>query len=202
MDTKYVKHTHTQWSIAAAAKLLQSCLTLCDPLDSNPPGSAVPGILQTRILEWAAISFSNAWKWKVKVKSLSCIWLFVTPWTAAYQAPPSMGFSRQEYWSGVRNGILLNHKKNFPGGTDCKEFACSAREPGLIPESGRSPGNGMATNSCILAWKIPWTEKSGGLQTMGLQTVRYDWATNTFTFIKRMKICHLQQYGWTDRVLC
>ena len=86
---------------AAAAKLLQSCLTLCDPVDGSPPGSPVPGILQARTLEWVAISFSNAWKWKVKGKSLSRIWLVVTPWTAAYQAPPSMGFSRQEYWSGV-----------------------------------------------------------------------------------------------------
>ena len=86
---------------AAAAKLLQSCPTLCDPIDGSPSVSPVPGILQARTLEWAAISFSNAWKWKVKVKSLSRAWLFTTPWTAAYQAPPSMGFSRQEYWSGV-----------------------------------------------------------------------------------------------------
>ena len=85
----------------AAAKLPQPCTTLCDPIDDSPPGSPVPGILQARTLEWGAISFSNAWKRKVKVKSLSCVWLFVTPWTAAYQAPPSMGFSRQEYWSGV-----------------------------------------------------------------------------------------------------
>ena len=86
---------------AAAAKSLQSCLTLCDPIDSSPPGFPVPGILQARTLEWVAISFSNAWKWKVKVKSLSRVWLFSTPWTAAHQAPPSMGFSRQEYWSGL-----------------------------------------------------------------------------------------------------
>ena len=86
---------------AAAAKSLQSCPTLCDPIDGSPPGSPVPGILQARTLEWLAISFSNAWKWKVKVKSLSHVQLLVTPWTAAYQAPPSMGFSRQEYWSGV-----------------------------------------------------------------------------------------------------
>ena len=79
----------------------QSCLTLCDPIDSSPPGSAIPGILQARTLVWVAISFSNAWKWKVKVKSLSHAWLFVTPWTAAHQAPPSIGFSRQEYWSRV-----------------------------------------------------------------------------------------------------
>ena len=85
----------------AAAKSLQSCLTLCNPIDSSPPGSSIPGILQARTLEWAAISFSNAWKWKVKVKSLSHVWLSATPWTAAYQASPSMGFSRQEYWSGV-----------------------------------------------------------------------------------------------------
>ena len=87
--------------VAAAAKSLQSCPTLCDSLDSSPLGSPVPGILQARTLEWVAISFSNAWKWKVKVKSLSRARLLVTPWTAAHQAPPSMGFSRQEYWSGV-----------------------------------------------------------------------------------------------------
>ena len=85
----------------SAAKLLQSCPTLCDPIDSSPPGSPVPGILQARTLEWVAISFSNAWKWKVIVKSLSPVQLLVTPWTAAHQAPPSTGFSRQEYWSGV-----------------------------------------------------------------------------------------------------
>ena len=86
---------------AAAAKSLQSCLTLCDPRDSSPPGSPVPGILQARTLEWVAISFSNAWKWKVKVKLLSRVRLLATPWTAAHQAPPSMGFSRGEDWSGV-----------------------------------------------------------------------------------------------------
>ena len=86
---------------AAAAKLLQSCPTLCDPIDSSAPGSPIPGVLQARTLEWVAISFSNAWKWKVKVKSLSHVPLLATPWTAAYQAPLSMGFSRQEYWSGV-----------------------------------------------------------------------------------------------------
>ena len=70
-------------------------------MDCSLPGSSVHGILQARILEWVAISFSNAWKGKVKVKLLSHVWLFATPWSAAYQAPPSMGFSRQEYWSGV-----------------------------------------------------------------------------------------------------
>ena len=87
--------------ILLTAKSLQSCLTLCDPIDGSPIGSPIPGILQARTLEWVAISFSNAWKWKVKVKSLSRVWLLATPWTAAYQAPPSIGFSRQEYWSGV-----------------------------------------------------------------------------------------------------
>ena len=86
---------------AAAAKSLQSCPTLCDPIDGSPPGSPVPGIFQARTLEWVAISFSNAWKWKVKVKSLSRVRLWATPWTAAHQAPLSVGFSRQEDWSGV-----------------------------------------------------------------------------------------------------
>ena len=92
---------HIQCSAAAAAKSLQSYLTLCDPRDSSPPGSPIPGILPARTLEWVAISFSNAWKWKVKVKLLSRVWLLATPWTAAYQASPSMGFSRRGYWSGV-----------------------------------------------------------------------------------------------------
>ena len=86
---------------AAAAKLLQSGPTLCDPIDGSPPGFPVPGILQARTLEWVAISFSNAGKRKVKVKSLSRVRLLATPWTAAYQASLSMGFSRQQYWSGV-----------------------------------------------------------------------------------------------------
>ena len=86
---------------AAAANSLQSCPTLCDPIDGSSPGSPVPAILQARTLEWVAIFFCNAWKWKVKGKSLSRVQLFATPWTAAYQAPLSMGFSRQEYWSGV-----------------------------------------------------------------------------------------------------
>ena len=86
---------------SAAAKLHPSRPTLCDPIDRSPPGSPFPGILQARTLEWVAISSSNAWKWKVKVKSLSRVRLLATPRTAAHQAPPSMGFSRQESWSGM-----------------------------------------------------------------------------------------------------
>ena len=94
--------TRNTWEAhAAAAKLLHSCPTLCNPIDSSPPDSTIPGILQARTLEWVAISFSNASKWKVKVMSLSHVRLFMTPWTGAYQAPPSMRFSRQEYWSGL-----------------------------------------------------------------------------------------------------
>ena len=102
------------YAAAAAAKSLQSCPTLCDPIDGSPPGSPVPGILQARTLEWVAIAFSNAWKWKVKVKSLSHVWFFRTPWIASYQVPPPMGFSRQELWSGVPlpspTNSILAHK--------------------------------------------------------------------------------------------
>ena len=94
---------------AAAANLLQSCPTLCDPMDCSLPGFPIHGILQARTLEWVAISFSNAWKWKVKAKSLRCVRLLATPWTAAYQAPPSMGFSRQEYWSGGAIAFSPSH---------------------------------------------------------------------------------------------
>ena len=88
-------------SSAAAAKALQLCPTLCNPIDGSPPGSPIPGILQARMLEWVAISFSNTWKWKVIVKSLSRVQPSAIPWTAVFQAPPSVGFSKQEYWSGV-----------------------------------------------------------------------------------------------------
>ena len=93
---------------AAAAKSLQSCPTLCDHIEGSPPGSPVPGILQARTLQWVAISFSSAWKWKVKVKSLSRVWLLATPWTSAYQAPPSMGFSRRS--TGVGCHCLLHQR--------------------------------------------------------------------------------------------
>ena len=97
----YTQLAASGWCATAAAKSLQSCPTLCDSMDCSLPGFSIHGIFQARTLEWVAISFSNAWKWKVKVKSLSRVWLFATPWTAAYQAPPSMGFSGQQYWSGL-----------------------------------------------------------------------------------------------------
>ena len=92
-------HSHFGASAAAAPKSLQSCLTLWDPIDSSPPGSPIPGILQARVLGWVAISFSSSWKWNVKVKSHSRVRLLETPWTAAHQAPLLKGFSRQENWS-------------------------------------------------------------------------------------------------------
>ena len=114
---------------AAAAKSLQSCPTLCDPIDSSPPGPAVPGILQARTLEWVAISFSNAWKWKVKMKSLSRVRLLAIPWTAAYQATPSMGFSRQEYRSGVPLWVAIPFFRRSD----------SVMKPGLL---------------CLLDWQV------------------------------------------------
>ena len=113
------------YNAAAAAKSFQLCPTLCNPIDGSLPGSPVPRILQARILELVAISFSNAWKWKVKAKSLSRVWLLATSWTAAFQAPLSMGFSRQEYWSGlplpspiiiIRKAMKGKSKKQFQDG--------------------------------------------------------------------------------------
>ena len=101
INLEIIHFTEGVFYMCVAAKSLQSCPTLFDSIDASPPGSPVPGILQARTLEWVAISFSSAWKWKVKVKSLSWARLLATPWTGAYQAPRSMGFSRQEYWSGV-----------------------------------------------------------------------------------------------------
>ena len=112
-STVFIEALSSPSAAAAAAKLLQSCPTLCDPIDGSPPGSPIPGILQARTLEWVAISFSNAWKWKVKVKSLSHVRLLATPWTAAHQAPPSMGFSKQEWWSGVPLPSLFPLEVNY-----------------------------------------------------------------------------------------
>ena len=118
----------------AAAKSLQSCPTLCEPIDGSPPGSPVPGILQARTVKWVAISFSNAWKWKVKVKLLSHVWLFATPWTAAYQAPLSMGFSRQEYWSGVLSPSLTSMARSPERPLPPATFLMVAEEEDTLPE--------------------------------------------------------------------
>ena len=129
-------HMHAAAAAAAAAESPQSCPTLCDPMDGSPPGSTVPGILQARTLEWVAISFSNAWKWKVKVKSLSRVRLLATPWTVAYQAPPSMGFSRQEHWSWVPLPSLMDVnwtiKKTECQGTDTFKLWCWRRLESLL----------------------------------------------------------------------
>ena len=113
MANRYMKRHATSLLLLLLSRF--SRVRLCDPMDCSPPGSPVPGILQARTLEWVAIFFSNAWKWKVKVKSLSHVRLLAIPWTAAYQAPPSMGFSRQEYWSGVPLPSPLNN-------TNCQEM--------------------------------------------------------------------------------
>ena len=128
---------------AATAKWLQSCPTLCDPIDGSPLGYPVPGILQARTLEWVAISFSNAWKWKTKVKSLSRVWLLVTPWTAAHQAPPSMGLSRQEYWSGLPlPSPMTLYRKQYsrpsPQKEKCKKAKWLSEEALQIAEKRRS----------------------------------------------------------------
>ena len=136
-----------QHAAAAAAKLLQLCPTLCDPIDRSPPGSPIPGILQARTLKWVAISFSNAWKWKAKRKSLSCVRLLATPWTAAHQAPLSMGFPRLEYWSGVPLpsppiSIPFIYFSCLQGQVKLLVLCCMRVRAGLLPRSwsqGDSP---------------------------------------------------------------
>ena len=140
-------------SSAAAAKSIQSCPTLWDPIYGSPPGSPVPGILQARTLEWVAISFSNAWKWKVKSESEVArhAQLIETPWTTAHQAPPSMGFSRQGYWSGVplpSPSLRLTYIKDFKR-KSCKNLShvSQLRSQGILmcQELGQkpSPGKGV-----------------------------------------------------------
>ena len=187
---------------ATAAKSLQSCPTLCDPMDCSLPGFSVHGILQARTLEWVAISFSNAWKWKVKVKLLSRVWLFATPWTAAYQAPPSMGFSRQQYWSGVPlpspmpfsgvweipwhillcsvviktrvSQVVLVVKIHLPKQETREMWVWSLGWEGPLEK-------GTATHSSILAWRIPGTEEPG-------VTTSWTWLKRLNTWSKQSKV--------------
>ena len=128
----------------SVAKSLLSCPTLCDPIDGSPPGSTIPGTLQARTLEWVAISFSREGKWKVKVKSLSCVRLLVTPWTTAYQAPPSMGFSRQEYWSGLP----------FPSPGDLLHPEMDPRSPALQADSAFQTDTDFFT--LVIKFKRNW----------------------------------------------
>ena len=159
----------------AAAKSLQSCLTLCDPIDGSPPGSPIPGILQARTLEWVAISFSSAWKWKVKVKLLTHVWLLETPWTVAYQTPPSMGFSRQEYWSGVP----------LPSPTD------ATRMP-IIKKVGNSkPGEGGAIWTLI--------HHQWGCMT-GQPLWKTVWQLHSYTSPKRNE--NIRPYKTSTQIFC
>ena len=142
----------------AAAKSLQSCPTLWDPIDGSPPGSPVPGILRAGTLGWVAISFSNAWKWKVKVKSLSRVRLLAAPWTAAYQAPPSMGFSRQEYWSGVPSPSPLSRPVVF------NSLWVHGLQPTRLLSPWNSPGKNIGVSCHFLLQGIfPTQELSLGL---------------------------------------
>ena len=135
---------------AAAAKSLQSCPTLCDPIDGSPRGSPVPGILQARTLEWVAISFSNAWKWKAKVKSLSRVQLLGTPWTAAYQVPPSMGIVMANFV--IRKLLHLESSSCRKG---LEKLSTWPRIPWLsteirkVDETGRRPGQSPLTSYTV-----------------------------------------------------
>ena len=155
---------------AAAAKSLQSCLTLRDPIDGSPPGSPVPGILQARTLEWLAISSSNAWKWKVKVKSLSRVQLWATPWTAAYQAPLSMGFSRQEYWSEVPSP---SPKEGWAPKNWCFQIA-------VVEKTFKSPLENKETKPANPKGNQPWI-LIGGTDTEAEATILWPpvWTANS-----------------------
>ena len=174
---------------AAAAKSPQSCPTLCDPIDGGPPGCPVPGILQARTLEWVAISFSSAWKWKVKVKSLSRVWLLAAPWTAAYQAPPSMRFSRQEYCSGVPlpSYVPANMSWLLPQSRHSDPDSC-----GHMPWAGGGPGCWWFLRTFAEAWEtllglpdpehiLSWWSGPTPTPTLPLKVVSY--FPPTFYFI-------------------
>ena len=188
----------------AAAKSLQLCPTLCDPIDGSPPGSPIPGILQARTLEWVAISFSNVWKRQVKVKSLSCVRLLATPWTAAYQAPPSMGLSRQEYWSGVpvpsakkpaslkslSLWLLLGATKlwHWLTGVFPEVFSLI---PCVQSEAGRKSKSKSKSKSLSHVWLFatPWTVACGILQTRIPVWVAFPFSSGSSQPRKQTRVC-------------
>ena len=167
-------------SAAAAAKSLQSCPTLCDPLDCSLPGSSVHGIFQARTLEWVAISFSNAWKWKVKVKSLSPVLLLATPWTAVYQASWVV---RMDYFVLIWGWVCCSFSQFVV--LSMILFILVLGFESRIPNFPSVDEKAMAPHSSTLAWKIPWTEEPGRLQSRGSLRVGHDWATSLslFTFM-------------------
>ena len=194
-----IEHT----AAATAAKLLQSCPTLCDPIDGSPPGSPVPGILQARTLEWVAISFSNAGKWKVKVKSLNRVRLLATPWTAAYQAPPSMGFSRQEYWSGVPLPSPIEHTPLSKNCNSCIKTLCgnwccqfkndhhpSVRASGQVTFYFFSlkEWHGLWAWPCDVLWLKGWSRSDGvSLDTRPQRSCLFPPTFNTSAFTVSIK---------------
>ena len=180
----------TEWvpwnAAAAAAKSLQSCPTLCDPIHCSPPDSSVPGILQARILEWAAISFSNAWKWKVKVKSLSRARLLATPWTGAYQAPPSMRFFRQEYWNRLplpSSTLEWWGRKTFAIWWQTAYLTCKL------------------SNDFIVAWTIPWEtlKHNQPIGSMSLQQSDKQWFQEPSRVFQRPVLVHTPTGCWRRR---
>ena len=149
--------------VKSESEVAQSCPTLHYLMDCSLPGSSVHGIFQARVLESVAIAFSY------------CL---------IYMPKNEYVFSS---WWEVLGSILLTTFKytikqcwGLPGDSGGKESACNVWDLGSIPGSGRYPGGEMATHLSILAWRIPWTEEPGEFQSMGLQRVRHDWATNTF----------------------
>ena len=181
----------------AAAKSLQSCPTRCDPIAGSPPGSPIPGILQARTLEWVAIAFSNAGKWKVKVKSLLlCLTMSdpmdcslpgssvhgifqarVLEWGAiAFSWPQSSQTPNKHLFISVKHCVFIDpaslvaqRLKHLPAKRETWVRSLGWEDP-LEKE--------MATHSSILAWRIPWKEEPGGLQSKGLQRVGHNWTTS------------------------
>ena len=164
------------------AKSLQSCPTLCDHRDGSPRGSPVPGILQARTLEWVAISFSNAWKWKMKVKSFSRVRLLATSWTAAHQAPPTMGFSRQQCWSGVPlpSPILLHRTLKLERLGEEEEVVRQKQSYTILPQVVSSGVSG--------SWKRALCQKTGRF------------LRNKSIVFGDLLVCYFSCFIWTDNV--
>ena len=181
-------HASDLAAAAAAAKSLQSCLTLCDPIDISPPGSPIPGILQARTLEWVAISSSNACKWKVKLKSLSHVRLLATPWTTAYQCPPSMGLFRQEYWSGMSllslasnlDWLSISHMVIYM--FQC--YSLKSSHTHLLPESKVCSLHLCLFCLCFLIHCLGWSQTS-----LVAETVKR---------LPTMRETQVQSLGWED----
>ena len=185
---KVSTHTHTCVCVCMCA---QSCLTLCDPRDSSPPGSSVHGIFQARVLKWVVISYSRRSSQprdRTHFSCISCIgrW-FLYHW--ATWENPYIHTHIHTFCVIFGASLIAQLVKNLPAVQETLFWSLGQEDP---------LEKGMAIHSSILAWRIPWMEEFGGLQSTGSGRVGHDWATTLSLSLSPMQETRVRSLGWED----